>query len=115
MGCDLTKKQKKVQDIMKKLGTDYAYVIWIPTSYSRTVTSQGTGATSGEGRSYSAVAQMFEGPAAKVIGQGKFSVTASKILPGARVSNKDLQDAIQNTTETVAEIIAQKTGTLKQQ
>jgi hypothetical protein len=106
---------KKVRDIMKKLGTDYVYVIWIPTGYSRTVTDQGTGATSGEGRVYSAVAQMFQGPAAKVAGQGKFTVTSSKIRPGARVSDKDVQDAIQSTTETVAKIIAEKTGTLKQQ
>jgi len=66
---DFTKTDiKKVREIMKKVGTDYAYVIWIPVGSSRTASADGA-ATSGEGKQWHAVAQMFKGPDARVVGQ----------------------------------------------
>jgi hypothetical protein len=103
---------KKVREIMKKVGTDYAYVIWIPTGSSRTASAEGA-ATSGEGKQWHAVAQMFKGPEAKVVGQGRFDVTAVRYVPGAKVSAEQMREAVANTTDTVSQVIADKTGTLK--
>ena len=103
---------KKVREIMKKVGTDYAYVIWIPVGSSRTASADGA-ATSGEGKQWHAVAQMFKGPEAKVVGQGRFDVTAVRYVPGAKVSAEHMREAVANTTESVSQVIAEKTGTLK--
>ncbi len=103
---------KKVRELMKKVGTDYAYVIWVPTGSSRTASADGA-ASSGEGRQYHAVAQLFMGPDAKVVGQGRFDVTAVRYVPGTKVSAEHMREAVANTTETVSSVIAEKTGTLK--
>jgi len=103
---------KKVREIMKKVGTDYAYVIWIPVGSSRTASAEGA-AASGEGRQYHAVAQLFKGPDAKVVGQGRFDVTAVRYVPGAKVSAEHMREAVANTTDTVSTVIAEKTGALK--
>ncbi len=111
---DYTKTDfKKVKEVMKKLGTEYAYFIWSPTGYSRTASKAGAG-TSGEGRVYWCIAQLFQGPNAKVVGQGKFTVTSTRAVPGATVSDKEIQEAIVNTTDTVAKIIEEKTKTIKE-
>lgn len=103
---------KKVREIMKKVGTDYAYIIWIPVGSSRTASADGA-ATSGEGRQWHAVAQMFMGPEARVVGQGRFDVTAVRYVPGAKVSAEHMREAVANTAEGVSQVIAEKTGTLK--
>jgi len=103
---------KKVREIMKKVGTDYAYVIWIPVGSSRTASADGA-ATSGEGKQWHAVAQMFKGPEARVVGQGRFDVTAVRYVPGAKVSAEHMREAVANTAEGVSQVIAEKTGTLK--
>jgi hypothetical protein len=103
---------KKVREIMKKAGTDYTYIIWVPTGSSRTASAEGAG-TSGEGKQYHAVAQLFKGPDAKVVGQGRFDVTAVRYVPGAKVSAEHMREAVANTTDTVSSVIAEKTGTLK--
>ena len=103
---------KKVREIMKKVGTDYAYVIWIPVGSSRTASADGA-ATSGEGKQWHAVAQMFKGPDAKVVGQGRFDVTAVRYVPGAKVTAEHMREAVANTAEGVSQVIAEKTGTLK--
>lgn len=110
---DFTKTDiRKVKQIMKKLGTEYVYVIWVPTGYSRTASAAGAG-TSGEAKQYRAVAQMFQASDAKIVGQGKFDITAVRYLPYAKVSDEDLKKAVSSTTETVSLIIADKTKTAK--
>lgn len=113
VGIDFSKTDiKKVREIMKSVGTDYVYIIWVPTGSTRTASVQG-GGTSGEGKQYHAVAQLFKGPDAKVAGQGRFDVTAVRYIPGAKVSAEHMREAVENTTDTVSSVIAGKTGTLK--
>ncbi|MBI1921320.1 MAG: hypothetical protein HYS23_09610 [Geobacter sp.] len=104
---------QKVKEIMKKLGTDYAYVIWAPTGYSRTAISQGTGGVSGSAAVYPAVAQLFQGPDAKVVGQGRFDVTSVKYVPLTSPSEDDVKNAVHYTTEIISKIVAEKSGALK--
>lgn len=113
LDIDFTKTDiKKVREIVKRVGTEFVYVIWVPTGSSRTASAAGAG-TSGEAKQYHAVAQMFRGPGAKVVGQGKFDVTAVRYLPYAKVSDEDLRKAVASTTDTVSSIIAEKTKTSK--
>lgn len=101
----------KVRAIMKKLRTDYVYVIWTPTGYSRTVADRGTGGVSGTSKIYRSVAQMFEGPDAKVVGQGRFDVAAVKYIPLTTASDEDVKEAVSYTTEIVSKAIAERSGT----
>ncbi len=104
---------QKVKEIMKKLGTNYAYVIWAPTGYSRQVVDRNTGGVSGKSKIYPAVAQLFQGPDAKVVGQGRFDVSAIKYIPFATATDKDVKEALNDTTETISKIVAEKSGALK--
>ncbi len=104
---------QKVKEIMRKLGTDYAYVIWAPTGYSRTVVDRNTSGMSGKSKIYPAVAQLFQGPDAKVVGQGRFDVAAVKYVPFTAASDDDVKDAVEYTTEIVSKYVAEKSGALK--
>lgn len=105
---------KKVKEIMKKLGTDYAYVIWAPTGHSRTAINRNTSGVSGTAKVFPAVAQMFQGVGAKVVGQGRFDVAAVKYIPFTTASDEDVKDALNDATEIVSKIVAEKSGALKQ-
>lgn len=102
----------KVKTLMKKLGTDYVYVIWVPGGYSRTTISE-TGGRSGTSKLFPAVAQMFAGPDAKVVGQGRFDVSAVKYIPFTTASDEDVKTAVADTTETVSKIVAENSKALK--
>jgi len=40
-------------------------------------------------------------------------VTAVRYVPGAKVSAGHMREAVANTTDSVSQVIAEKTGTLK--
>lgn len=102
---------KKAAEILKKTGTDYVYIIWMPTGYSRDlVDKNGLTMSRGAAKSFPAVAQLFAKPEAKVAAQGRFSVTASKTIPLFSVSEEEVREAMGNTTEAVSKIIAEKSG-----
>lgn len=105
---------KKAAEILKKTGTDYVYIIWMPTGYSRNLAdANGFTMSRGAAKSFPAVAQLFAKPDAKVVAQGRFSVTASKAIPLSSVSDEEVKDALKNTTETVSKIVAEKSGAAK--
>jgi hypothetical protein len=98
--------RKRIQQVQQKLGVDYLYVIWAPTA---TVT-QGTI------EQLHCIAQLFEGPSSKEVGNGKFAVTAGKVAGCCLVpppTDKDRSDAVTDVTEYVAREIGEKLGMLK--
>jgi hypothetical protein len=96
---------KKVRQIQQQLGVDYLYVMWTP---SATITND-------RFYTYNIVAQLFEGPSSKEVGNGKFGATAGKtdccLVP--KPGDEDKANAIKDTTEYVAKQIAEKTGMQK--
>ncbi len=96
---------KKVRQIQQQLGVDYLYVMWTP---SATITN-------GKFYTYNIVAQLFEGPSSKEVGNGAFGATAGKtdccLVP--KPNDEDKANAIKDTTEYVAKKIAEKTGMQK--
>ncbi len=103
---DYTKTDtKKIKAIQQKLGVDYLYVLWTPstTVYNEKI------------HHLHIVAQMFESPNAKEVGNGKFGAMAGRtdccLVPAA--GEKDKEDAIKDATEYVAKEIAEKTDMQK--
>ncbi len=103
---DYTKSDvKKIKSIQQKLGVDYLYVVWTPsaTVYNEKI------------HSLHAVGQMFEGPAAKEVGNGRFDATAGHtdccLVPAP--GDEDKKNAIKDASEYVAKEIAEKTGMQK--
>jgi len=96
---------KKIRQIQQQLGVDYLYVMWTPTA---TVMNDKI-------YTYHIIAQLFEGPSSKEVGNGMFGATAGKtdccLVP--KPGDEDKAKAIKDTTELVAKQIAEKTGTQK--
>jgi hypothetical protein len=96
---------KKVRDIQQRLGVDYLYVMWAPTA---TVVQ-------GKIQQLHIVAQLFEGPNSREVGNGMFAATAGRVgcclapTPG----EKDRVQAVKDSTDYVAREIGEKTGMLK--
>ena len=96
---------KRIRSIQQKLGVDYVYAIWTPSStvYNEKI------------HSLHAVGQMFEGPGAKEVGNGRFDITAGHtdccLVPAP--GDKDKENAIKDTAEYVSKHIAEKTGMQK--
>lgn len=98
--------RKKIQEIQRKVGADYLYVIWAPTA---TVT-QGTI------HQLHIIAQMFEGPGARDVGYGRFNATAGRVGGCCLVpapTDQDRGDAVKDSSEYVAKEIGEKLGMLK--
>jgi hypothetical protein len=98
--------KKKIKDIQQRLGVDYLYVIWTPTA---TVT-QGTI------HQLHIIAQMFEGPAAKEVGHGKFNATAGRVGGCCLVpkpTDQDKSNAVDDACDYVAKEIGEKLGVAK--
>lgn len=98
--------RKKVQEVQRKAGADYLYIVWAPTA---TVT-QGTI------HQLHIIAQMFEGPEAREIGNGRFSATAGRVGGCCLVpapTDEDRGDAVRDTADYVAKEIGEKLGMLK--
>jgi len=97
--------RKKIREIQQKLGVDYLYVIWTPTA---TVTQ-------GSIHQLHAIAQLFEGPSAKEVGNGKFMMTAGRVgcclMPAP--DDKDKANAVNDSCDYVAREIGEKLGMLK--
>jgi len=87
----LTDKQK-LAALQRSLGVDYLYVMWAPTAVS----------SGGKGASLHLVAQLFEFPGAKEVGQGAFQL----------YFNKDDASYLKQGAEKVARQLAEKTGML---
>ena len=88
----LTDKQK-LAAMQRSLGADYLYVMWAPTAVS---------SGSSKNASLHVVAQLFEFPGAKEVGQGAFLLYISKDDP----------TRLKQGAEKVARQLAEKTGML---
>ncbi len=88
----LTDKQK-LAAMQRSLGVDYLYVMWAPTAVSW---------GSNKGANLHLVAQLFEFPGAKEVGQGAFLLYISK----------DDTTSLKQGAEKVARQLAEKTGML---
>lgn len=93
---------KKIRQIQQQLGVDYLYVMWTPTA---TVLNDKI-------HTLHIIAQLFEGPSSREVGNGIFGATAGKtdccLVP--KPGDEDKAKAIKDTTEYVAKQIAAKTG-----
>jgi hypothetical protein len=103
---DYTKTDvKRIKTIQQKLGVDYVYVLWTP---SETVYNEKI-------HQLHIIAQMFESPNAKEVGNGKFAATAGRtdccLVPAP--GDKDRADALNDMSEYVAKEIAEKMGMQK--
>jgi len=87
----LTDKQK-LAVLQRSLGVDYLYVMWAPTAVS----------SGGKGASLHLVAQLFEFPGAREVGQS----------PNYSQRNKDDASNLKQGAEKVARQLAEKTGML---
>lgn len=98
---------KKIRAIQKRLGSDYLYVIWTP---SRTIYNR-------KMEVLNIVAQMFEAPSSKEVGNGKFGSAAGHtdccLVPAP--GDEDRTKGMKDTSEYVARQIGEKTGMLRQQ
>jgi hypothetical protein len=96
---------KKIKDLQRKLGVDYMYVMWAPCSTSY----------NGHINMLHIVAQLFEAPMAKEVGNGKFMATAGRVsYPFAPTPSEEAElQALKDTAEHVAKEIAQKTSMTK--
>lgn len=96
---------KKIKAIQQKLGVDYVYVLWTP---SETVYNEKI-------HQLHIIAQMFESPNAKEVGNGKFGATAGRtdccLVPAP--GDKEKADALKDMAEYVSKEIAEKTGMQK--
>jgi len=96
---------KRIKAIQQKLGVDYVYVLWTP---SETVYNEKI-------HQLNIIAQMFESPNAREVGNGKFGATAGRtdccLVPAP--GDKDKADALKDMSEYVAKEIAEKTGMQK--
>lgn len=96
---------KRIKAIQQKLGVDYVYVLWTPseTTYNEKI------------HQLHIIAQMFESPNAKEVGNGKFAATAGRtdccLVPAP--GDKDKADALKDMSEYVAKEIAEKMGMQK--
>lgn len=97
--------KKKIREIQQKLGVDYLYVIWTPTA---TVTQ-------GSIHQLHAIAQMFEGPSSREIGNGKFAMTAGAagccLLPAPETKEK--ANAVDDACDYVSRDIGEQLKMLK--
>ncbi len=96
---------KKIQQIQRKLGVDYLYVVWAPTA---TVTNNKI-------EQLHCIGQLFAGPSSKEVGHGKFAATAGKtdccLVPPP--NDQDRSDAVDEAAERVAKEIGGKLGMSK--
>ncbi len=94
---------KKIQEIQKKLGADYLYVIWAPSSYT---VNNGVIVLC-------TVGQMFSFPGGKEIGRGDYSLSWAK--PGAFVigPKKSPEETMLYFSELSAKEIAEKLNMTK--
>jgi hypothetical protein len=96
---------KRIKAIQQKLSVDYVYVLWTPseTIYNEKI------------HQLHIIAQMFESPNAKEVGNGKFAATAGRtdccLVPAP--GDKDKADALKDMSEYVAKEIAEKMGMQK--
>lgn len=98
--------RKKVRDLQKRIGADYVYVVWVPTA---TVT-QGTV------HQFHIIAQLFEAPEAREVGNGMYAATAGRVAGCCLVpppTDRDKGDAVKDTSDHVAREIGEKLGMLK--
>jgi hypothetical protein len=89
---------KKIKKIQKKLGVDYIYVLWAPTSVTQ----------NGSINSINVIGQMFESPTCKEVGRARFDAVSKvkgKFVLG-RVA-KDEKTGIDTVADRVAMQIAQ--------
>ncbi len=103
---DYTKTDvKRIRTILQKLGVDYVYAVWTPstTVYNEKI------------HSLHAVGQMFQGPDAKEVGNGRFDATAGKTdcCLASAPGDQDKTNSIKDASEYVAKEIAEKTGMQK--
>lgn len=98
--------RKKVRELQQRIGADYLYVVWVPTA---TVT-QGTI------HQLHIIAQLFEAPEAKEVGNGMYAATAGRVAGCCLVpapTDQDKGDAVKDTADYVAREIGEKMGMLK--
>jgi hypothetical protein len=89
---------KKIKKIQKKLGVDYIYVLWAPTSVT----------TNGSINSINVIGQMFESPTCKEVGRARFDAVSKvkgKFVLGRAA--KDEKTGIDTVADRVAMQIAQ--------
>ena len=96
---------KKIRQIQQQLGVDYLYVMWTPTAP----------VMNDKLHTLHIIAQLFEGPSSKEVGNGMFGATAGKTdcclvpTPG----DEDTAQALKDRTDYTAKQIAEKTGMQK--
>jgi hypothetical protein len=89
---------KKIKRIQKKLGVDYVYVLWAPTSVTY----------NGSVNAINIIGQMFEAPVSKEVGHGRFDAASKvkgKFVLGRAA--KDEKTGIDKVADRVAMQIAQ--------
>jgi hypothetical protein len=97
---------EKIKSIQKKLGVDYLYVMWAPSSTTY----------NSRANAIHVVAQLFEFPGGKEVGRGRFDSAANgKIyfIIQSKVNEKDIDKGMQRSTQLVSREMAQKTGMAK--
>jgi hypothetical protein len=100
----------KLKEISRRLGADYLYVLWVPTSY-----------TSDRGKIYNVlqVAQLYEFPEGTEVGRSAVRIPAAGtkgewwccLMPSPRP--QDISDRLKLAADDTAEAIAVQTGTAK--
>lgn len=90
----------RIDELQKKLGADYLYVIWTPSSYT----------TDDSIVTLSVVGQMFSYPGAREVGHGDYDISWAK--PGAWVigPKKSPEETMRQFSERSAREIAKKLG-----
>jgi hypothetical protein len=97
---------EKLKSIQKKLGVDYLYVMWAPSS---TTYNSRTNAIH-------VVAQLFEFPGAKEVGRGRFDSAANgkiHFIIQSKVNESDIDQGMLRSTKHVSREMAQKVGMAK--
>lgn len=103
----------RLKDLSRRLGADYLFVIWVPTTYA-----------SNHGRFYNVVevAQLFEFPSGEEVGSSQLRIPVTReeksgcfcfapryYEPGP----EELTERIRREADNIARDIAEKTGTAK--
>jgi hypothetical protein len=97
---------EKIRNIQKKLGVDYLYVLWAPSSTTYNARSN----------VINCVAQLFEFPGGKEVGRGRFGSAANgkiHFIIQSKVNEEDIDQGMLRSTRHVSRELAQKIGMAK--
>lgn len=97
---------EKIKRLQKKLGVDYLYVLWTPTSVTH----------NGSMNSILVLGQLFEFPGAREVGRAEFSsnsIGKSCLVFQGPIKEDDIVLGMQRSTEYTSKELARETGMAK--